>query len=120
MYFSSNVSPSLTSQISDLGHIPITDDMGIYLGVPTLHGWITKENLQFLLDKVKAKLSGWKARILSLAGRIMLAKSVLNSTPFYTMQTWKIPVTLLDEIDRVIRCFIWGHEVGSRKLHLIS
>lgn len=35
------------------------------------------------------------------------------------MHMSKIPASLLEEIDRIVRCFIWGHKVGTRKLHLI-
>lgn len=49
-----------------------------------------------------------------------LLRDVLNALPFYTMQTSKILVSVLDEIDRIVRCFVWGHETGTRKLHLIN
>lgn len=86
----------LASQISAVANILVTVDMGIYLGVPTLHSRVTKDTYQDLLDKIKSKLAGWKAKSLSMAGRITLAKHVLNAIPFYTMQTSRIPVSLLD------------------------
>lgn len=106
MCFSKNVPMTLATQISTEGNIPITNDMGIYLGVPTLCTRVSKDTFQHLLDKIKAKLIGWKARPLSFAGYITFAKHVLNVASFYTMQTSKIPVLLLDEIDRVVRCFV--------------
>lgn len=65
-------------------------------------------------------LGGWKVSSLSMAGRITLAKHVLNAIPFYTMQTSKIPVSILDEIDKIVRSFVWGHDSGARRLHLIG
>lgn len=46
--------------MSLMGNIPISQDMDIYLGVPTLHGGLAK--------RLSIKLTGWKARSLSLAG----------------------------------------------------
>lgn len=92
--------------------------MRIYLGVPTLHAKVSKDTYQHLIDRVKAKLVGWRVNSLSLAGCITLAKHVLNAVLFYTMRTGKIPISLLDEIDRVVRSFIWGHDTNSRRLHL--
>lgn len=54
-----------------------TDDLGKYLGIPILHKRVTKSNFQFVVDKVKQRLSAWKARNLSLAGRVPLAKSFI-------------------------------------------
>ena len=41
-------------------------------------------DFQDLVDKMQAILQGWKARILSQAGRTTVIKSVLQSMPFYT------------------------------------
>lgn len=88
--------------------------------MPTLHSRVSKDTYQHLLDIMKAKLTGWKATSLSMAGRFTLAKCVLDAIPFYTMQTSKIPVSLLDVIDRLVRNFVWGHDSNTRQLHLIS
>lgn len=55
-----------------------------------------------------------------MAGRITLTKHVLNTMPFYTMQTSRLPLRLCDEIDRICRSFIWGHATWERKIHLIG
>ncbi|CAN1122260.1 hypothetical protein LINPERHAP2_LOCUS1265 [Linum perenne] len=39
------------------------------------------------------KLSSWKAKSLSLAGRVTLAQSVLSAIPAYAMQTSLLPNT---------------------------
>ncbi|CAN1788712.1 Putative ribonuclease H protein At1g65750 [Linum perenne] len=66
------------------------------------------------------KLSGWKAKSLSLAGRATLAQSVLSAIPAYAMQTSVLPVTTCTEIDRRIRNFVWGSTDTEKKTHLIS
>jgi hypothetical protein len=57
---------------------------------------------------VQSKLSAWKAKQLSFAGRLTLAKSVLEAVPIYTMMTEKIPKSCLEDIHRIQRNFIWG------------
>lgn len=54
------------------------------------------------------RMEGWMARYLSLGGRITLAKYVLSSLPVYQMQTSKIPVTILQEMDNITKRFAWG------------
>ncbi|CAN1768790.1 Putative ribonuclease H protein At1g65750 [Linum perenne] len=95
-------------------------DLGRYLGVPILHGRVTKYTYDYLLDHLDSRLAGWKAENLSLTGRVSLASSVLNSLPCYVMQTAFLPVSLCDKIDRKIRNFIWGSSNGVRKLHNVN
>ncbi|CAN1766326.1 Putative ribonuclease H protein At1g65750 [Linum perenne] len=97
-----------------------TSDLGRYLGVPILHGRVTKQTYNFVLERLDNKLAGWKAENLSLAGRVTLASSVLNSIPSFVMQTAFLPVYLCDQIDRKIRNFIWGSTEGTRKIHNVN
>lgn len=43
--------------------------IGKYLGFSTNNCQLKKEDFDFILDKVKAKLSGWQANLLSFAGK---------------------------------------------------
>ncbi|CAN1120273.1 Putative ribonuclease H protein At1g65750 [Linum perenne] len=95
-------------------------NLGRYLGVPILHGRVTKHTFKFILDHLDNKLAGWKANNLSLAGRVTLASSVLSSIPSYVMQTAFLPVSLCDQIDKKIRSFIWGSTDASRKIHNVN
>ncbi|CAN1353255.1 Putative ribonuclease H protein At1g65750 [Linum perenne] len=100
--------------------IAATSDLGRYLGVPILHGRVTKHTYDYLLDRLDSRLAGWKADNLSLAGRVSLASSVLNFLPCYVMQTASLPLSLCDKIDRKIRNFIWGSSNGVRKIHNVN
>ncbi|CAN1162506.1 Putative ribonuclease H protein At1g65750 [Linum perenne] len=100
--------------------MPLTQNLGRYLGVPVLHDRITTRTYQSILDRIDNKLSGWKAKTLSLAGRVTLAQSVLAAIPAYVMQTAVIPSTTYEEIDRRIRNFVWGTTAESRKICLVA
>nr|GFB40166.1 RNA-directed DNA polymerase, eukaryota, reverse transcriptase zinc-binding domain protein [Tanacetum cinerariifolium] len=43
------------------------------------------------IDKLKARLSKWKMKTLSIGGRFTLLKSVLGATPIYNMSIFKVP-----------------------------
>ncbi|CAN1808083.1 Putative ribonuclease H protein At1g65750 [Linum perenne] len=100
--------------------IGATQNLGRYLGAPVLHGRVTKNTYDFLIDRLNSRLAGWKAENISLTGRVTLASSVLNSLPCYIMQTALLPVSLCDKIDRKIRSFIWGSGEGVRKIHNVN
>ncbi|KAL7201937.1 hypothetical protein ACSBR1_033599 [Camellia fascicularis] len=78
--------------LSALCGIPLTQDLGKYLGIPLLHNRVSRVHFSSICDKLQGKLSSWKANMLSLAGRATLIKSVTAALPAYTMQTMKLPI----------------------------
>ena len=54
-----------------------------YLGIPIYKTKIKSAKWEPILDKLKAKIQGWSANWLNLAGKMILLKSVLNSMPIY-------------------------------------
>lgn len=56
-----------------------------YLGFLIFNGKMKALYFEHIIDRLRLKLAGWKARILSFGGRITLIKSVLSSIPIYTM-----------------------------------
>ncbi|KAK5775933.1 hypothetical protein PVK06_043889 [Gossypium arboreum] len=55
-----------------------------------------------------------------MAGRVTLAQSVLLPIPSYFMQTMMVPKGLCDEIERIVRKFVWGSTNGNAKVALVS
>lgn len=102
-------------KIASITGINQTNDLGRYLGVPSMHGRVTASLFTTLLERVETKLQGWKNRYLSLAGRRILAQSVLSTIPYYNMQTTYLLAGLCDDIERRIRKFLWGSNI-----HLIN
>lgn len=71
----------------------------MYLGIPLFHSRVRTSTFQFIVDKVQHKLSGYDAKLLSLAGRVTLVKSVLLTIPGYFMQAALIPVGVCKKIE---------------------
>lgn len=63
-----------------------TPKLDKYLGFPMIHGRMTKGGFEFIVEKMQTRLASWKNKMLNKAGRVTLAKSVLNSIPIYYMQ----------------------------------
>lgn len=100
--------------------IPLTEDLGVYLGVPILHKRASKEVYVKIIEKVRSRLSNWKQKVLSRAGRRSLVQSVINAIPVYTMQTTLLPATVFDQLDRLLaRNFVWGGSETYAHNHLV-
>ncbi|CAN1754315.1 Putative ribonuclease H protein At1g65750 [Linum perenne] len=111
---------NISGEICELLNIQATQNLGRYLGVPIIHGRNSKDLYQYIIDRMEQRLAGWKVNSLSMAGRVALAKSVLNTIPTYAMQTTLLPTETCALIDRKIRDFVWGSANGVRKVHHVN
>nr|GEU82136.1 RNA-directed DNA polymerase, eukaryota [Tanacetum cinerariifolium] len=75
---------------------------------------------QEVILKVSSKLSKWKAKTLSVGGKLMLIKSVLGAIPTYFMSLYKVPEVVLKHIERLRNSFFLGAELEERKISWVS
>lgn len=62
------------------------------------------------------KVSGWKEKILTPAGKEILIKSVAQAVPSCTMSCFLLPKKLCDELTSVVRQFWWGQTGNEKKI----
>jgi len=58
-----------------------------------------KIHFQPIADKIKLKLSAWKASLLSMAGRVQLVKSVIQGMLIHTISIYAWPVSLPKDLE---------------------
>ena len=120
VYFSPNVDRDTRESLSDILGFASTPSLGKYLGIPIRHLRSSSHEYNFVLDRVKQKLAGWKANMLSFAGHAILIQASSAAIPSYIMQCAKLPGRILDEIDRVNRNFLWGTMETAKKIHWVG
>ena len=86
IYFSPNVPPNIREDIYGVLDIAENSNIGKYLGFLLNHKGAAWNRYNFVVDRVISKLSGWKSKFLSFAGRTVLVKSVMVAIPNYVMQ----------------------------------
>lgn len=118
LWFSKNT--TLARSISSNFGIPITKDLGSYLGVPLIHGRILRKQYAYLETNVRSKLSGWKMKMLSRSARLLLIQTSTNSIPMYAMQSCKLPVGTVERIERLNRNFLWGSSENKKCFHSVA
>ena len=80
----------------------------VYLG---LHIGGDLRRLSFwepLINRSNYRLSGWKSKHLSFAGRLVLLKYVLSSLPVYALSLFKAPSGIVSSIESILNCFFLG------------
>lgn len=58
LFVSSNIEHLITERLHESFEIPITKDLGMYLGMLIIHGRKYNVLFEFLVEKVRRKLSG--------------------------------------------------------------
>ena len=79
-----------------------------------------KASLAYIKDRIWSKLQGWKKKLLSQAGREVLLKTVIQAIPAYSMSYFKLPISLCQEIEIMIRKFWWGQHGSRRRIHWVK
>ncbi|GKE47580.1 RNA-directed DNA polymerase, eukaryota, reverse transcriptase zinc-binding domain protein [Tanacetum coccineum] len=76
-----------------------------------------KDSWNLMEDKFKAKLSKWKANLLSIGGRLALTKSVLGSLGIFYFSIFKAPESILNTLERLRARFFERGGGGGDKDH---
>ncbi|XP_071739438.1 uncharacterized protein [Rutidosis leptorrhynchoides] len=105
-YFA-NVTSGVKNDVLDLmpfieGSLPVR-----YLGVPLISSRLYYNDCKSLVDRVRAKISDWKNKYLSFAGRVQLISSVLSSMQGYWSSVFMLPDAIIKDIEKLMRGFLW-------------
>lgn len=73
-----------------------------------------------LILMLRKRLSIWKGKHLSMAGRVVLINSVLNAIPIYTLSFYKAPKKILKEIISIQSKFLWSGGDLKKLVHWVS
>ncbi|XP_021995456.1 uncharacterized protein LOC110892608 [Helianthus annuus] len=97
-----------------VGSVPF-DYLGIRVGanMNRVSHWIT------VIESVQNRLSLWKAKTLSIGGRLTLIKSVLSSLPIYYLSLYKAPIKILEKLERLMKNFLWSGSNDVKKVHWV-
>jgi hypothetical protein len=73
-----------------------------------------------LLIKIEKKISDWCYKWLSLGGRIIMLKAVLESQSIYWMAVELIPKFIINQIHKMCFNFLWNGNNTTSHIHLCS
>ncbi|KAF5784203.1 putative RNA-directed DNA polymerase [Helianthus annuus] len=91
-----------------------------YLGLTVGANMNRINNWRPVYDIFERRLSLWKASLLSIGGRVTLIRSVLESLPSYFMSLYRAPVKVVEDLEGIIRKFLWGGTHGAKKLYWVA
>ncbi|CAL2232092.1 unnamed protein product [Prunus armeniaca] len=115
--FSNNMHCTDQDNLAAILGVRRVDQHDVYLGLPTHVGRSRRQCFNSLKERIWKKVQGWKAKLLSFAGKEILLKVVAQAVPIYMMNCFLIPKCLCDEIQQVMARYWWSEQDGHRKIH---
>ncbi|XP_062094060.1 uncharacterized protein LOC133800103 [Humulus lupulus] len=91
-----------------------------YLGVPLRPTKWKHSDCEVIVQKMRTKLFSWSSKHLSYAGRLLLIHSVLFGLRNFWMNVFILPQSIIKEVDKLCRQFLWGASGTRSKLHFAS
>ncbi|KAM2304856.1 hypothetical protein PS1_024795 [Malus domestica] len=116
VFFSANISTDASVELGAIFDMNFISDPNTYLGVPAVWGCSKRQGLAYINDRIMGKLQGWKRCTLSQAENEVLIKAVVQAIPAYSMNLFKFPVVVCNELDALISAFWW--EKASKELNI--
>ena len=105
LFFSKNTSKDIQERAKETFGAQIIQQHEKYLGLPPLMGRSKNKAFNWIKDQVSWKITGWKSKLLSNAGREILIKAVAQATPTYTMSCFKLPNLLCSDLNSLMGKF---------------
>ncbi|GJV62365.1 hypothetical protein Tco_1468465 [Tanacetum coccineum] len=117
-----------TDQVADLERHVSHDEIRLavwdkqipYLGVMVGAGMTRHKAWDDVILKLQSRLSKWKAKTLSIGGRLTLLKSVLGASPLYNMSIFKVPKGVLKVMESIRSNFFKGASMLEKKISWIA
>lgn len=105
IYFNKNVSSQLQLTLLNILGIHKSATKATHLGLPLLFTRLKFDAFSSIKHKIATKLVGWKAKLLSQAGRTQLIKSAATSIPSYYMLSYALPKSHCISIEKMLKDF---------------
>ena len=105
VFFSPNVNPDTRANLCEILEFQSTPTLDKYLGFPMKHSSM-RQDFGFIIERIQISLAGWKANLLSFAGRLVLTQSVITTITNYAMQCVALPSKVLHSVDKLSQDFL--------------
>ena len=90
-----------------------------YLGLPLSLKKLTKGQIQPVIDKIADQLSGWKADLMTKAGRKVQVQFVLTAMLVYLLMAIDFPPWAIKAVDKIRRGFLWRGRKEAKGGHCL-
>ncbi|KAK2653573.1 hypothetical protein Ddye_013429 [Dipteronia dyeriana] len=120
MCVSKGVSSSMGDKLVRLIGVQRVRCLDRYLGIPDFASKNKKQLHKDIKEHVWNRIRGWQGKLLSIEGREVLIKAVIQSIPTYSMSLFRLPRNLLNELHGLCNHFRWGSKVTKKSIYWVA
>ncbi|GJZ65953.1 hypothetical protein Tco_0622649 [Tanacetum coccineum] len=91
-----------------------------YLGLPVGKWMNLSASWNEVINRFRDKLSSWKAKSLSIGGRLTLVMAVLGSLPVYYFSLFKAPQKIINTLESIRSRFFWGFSDSQKGISWVK
>ena len=110
----------IQERIRNMLNAQIVAEFKKYLGLPMVGGKNKVNTFKELRERIAKRVTGWKEKTISKAGREVLIKSIAQVISTYSMSLFKLPKNLCNDINSIIAKYWWGQMSDEKKVHWIT
>lgn len=118
--FEAKVDENLKLLIKDIMGIMKEGGTRSYLDMPECFSFLKNEMLAYIFNRLKARLSSWFTKLLSLGGKEVLIKAVAMAMPVYAMSCFKLTKNSCGHLTKAMADFLWNFFEHKIKIHWLS
>jgi hypothetical protein len=90
-----------------------------YMGIPIHYRKLRHNDWKVIEEKFEKKMCGWKGKLLSVRGSLVLINSVLSSLAMFMMSFFEIPREVLERLDYFRSRFFWQRDDHKKMYSMI-
>ena len=87
-----------------------------YLGLSVLEGRMQKGRFETTQERLRKRLVDWSEQFMSIGNKEILIKVVARAIPTYIMSVFRLPVSVCDELTKMMRQYWWGVKNGKKSM----
>ncbi|XP_020690429.1 uncharacterized protein LOC110105320 [Dendrobium catenatum] len=91
-----------------------------YLGIKMALRRLKANDFQFIIEKSLKKINTWGSNLISLARKIALVNLVTLAIPTFYSTHALVPISILEEINKICMSFIWNKPNGNVGIHYVN
>ncbi|WVZ75235.1 hypothetical protein U9M48_023312 [Paspalum notatum var. saurae] len=89
-----------------------------YLGIPMHFRKSSNKDWKAVEDRFEKRLSGWKGKLISVGGRLVLINAVISSLPMFIFYFFEVSRGVIKKIDYYRSRFYWQNNQQKKKYRL--
>ncbi|XP_012448836.1 uncharacterized protein LOC105772032 [Gossypium raimondii] len=117
IYFGANVGEAIRSSIIDIMGVKRETNPEKYLSLPMMVGRKKRWAFSNFADHFRKRIAGWSFRYLSMGGKEVFIKVVLQALPIYIMQCFALLKTFCHQLEGILNKFWWANNKTSKGIH---